>query len=522
MAWVEKALQPVPTDRHSSATSGNFLYTMGGEAFNGSYFVTSTVQRYDTAANTWQFMAPMPTAFNNNEACAMGGKIYVPGGYTGSGPPFSNAFYIYDIAGNSWTSGPNVPGVGFLWSTVVCDPTGNKVYAIGGYNGSAGVNNTNIYNVATNTWSSGAALPTTTYGSDGGLSGGNIYVTGGSMVGTYAYNIAANTWTPRATGIVSCYYGSSGVDSAGNLWVAGGGFCSNAASPSGRTERYDPGTNTWATQDPLNEAVYHTNGGILNGFMYTVAGFSGAAILPNTQQLALPNQGTPTATSTPCAVTSFYPEVEPNNTITNAQMLATANNVELRGAINPAGEVDYYGFAATSGQRVWAYAYTLGAVNSTDSQMYLANALSQTLQFDDDNGSQGSLGSDIAGAPITTTGSFYLELNDFGNNGTINPYSLFVDLTSGAAVPEVEPNDTITTANALTVGSVMTGTIPTTGDADLYSFAAGATDRVVIQVDGNPERDGVALLVIVGVAVSVGPTVGVAQGAPIVRQTCRL
>ena len=60
---------------------------------------------------------------------------------------------------------------------------------------------------------------------------------------------------------------------------------------------------------------------------------------------------TATATTTPCV--AYVPEIEPNNTITNAQTLATTNNVEVRGGITPSYDVDYYGFGATSGQRVW-------------------------------------------------------------------------------------------------------------------------------------------------------------------------
>ncbi|MGA7729924.1 MAG: PPC domain-containing protein, partial [Chloroflexia bacterium] len=207
-------------------------------------------------------------------------------------------------------------------------------------------------------------------------------------------------------------------------------------------------------------------------------------------------QGGATATPTICPPGSgggfVFFELEPNNTITTAQMLGgPKNNAEVRGQINVAGDVDYFSFTANAGDRIWAYAFTLGATSSTDSQLQLLNALSQTLQFDDDNGSQADLSSAIAGRVITTTGTYYLRINAFSAASTIAPYTLFIDRTSTAAIPEVEPNNSFTQTNPYVVGSVVTGTIATTADLDVYSFEFNDDDRYVFQVDGDPERDGV-------------------------------
>ncbi|HST03873.1 MAG TPA: S-layer homology domain-containing protein [Chloroflexia bacterium] len=302
MAYVEKAPAPVGTDRHASATVGNYLYILGGEFFNGSYAVTSTVQRYDSSSNTWVFLASLPTPYNNNEACAMNGKIYVPGGYTGS--LITNINYIYNIATNTWTTGAPVPSApGNLWSTVACNAATNKVYVIGGFDGAAGTTNNFIYDASANTWSSGAAFPVPTYGSDGGLINGHIYVAGGAgpVTGAYDYNIAANTWSPVAPMSVGCFYGASGVGPDNNLYIAGGGFCSNSQSPTARTERYDPVANTWTTIDNLNEPVYHTNGGVVGGNLFhAVSGYTGSGVINNNQQLVLAGGGGGTATPTAC------------------------------------------------------------------------------------------------------------------------------------------------------------------------------------------------------------------------------
>ena len=307
MAYLEKAAAPVGTDRHASATAGSYVYIIGGEYFNGAtYAVTSTVQRYDTGSDAWVFLASLPAPYDNSEGCSMNGKVYVPGGYTGSA--ITNINYIYDIATDTWTTGAAVPSSpGNLWSTVACNAATNKVYVIGGFDGSAATTSNFIYDATANTWSSGAAFPVGTYGSDGGLINGHIYVAGGAgpITGTYDYNIAANTWTPVAPMNVGCFFGASGVGSDNQLYIAGGGFCSDASSPTGRTERYDPVGNTWTTIDNLNEPVQHTNGGVASGNLFhVVSGYAGSSVINNNQQLVLAGGGA-TATATACATGDY-------------------------------------------------------------------------------------------------------------------------------------------------------------------------------------------------------------------------
>jgi hypothetical protein len=203
---------------------------------------------------------------------------------------------------------------------------------------------------------------------------------------------------------------------------------------------------------------------------------------------------TATVTATPCVGQSFFTETEPNNTLPTANSLPTTIGAEVRGGITPAGDVDYFSFQATAGDRIWAYINTSNAAPSTDSVLTLVNSLSQTLQLDDDNGSQSTLSSAIAGAPITQTGTYYLQVRQFGGATIMSPYSLYINRTSSATVLEVEPNDTFATANPYAFGTVVTGSIPITTDLDYFTFVIAQNDKVVIQVDGDPDRNGTNLV----------------------------
>ncbi|HEY0071473.1 MAG TPA: S-layer homology domain-containing protein, partial [Chloroflexia bacterium] len=192
-----------------------------------------------------------------------------------------------------------------------------------------------------------------------------------------------------------------------------------------------------------------------------------------------------------CGPGSVYFDAEPNNTIATAQPLDSTNRAEVRGSIDYGGDADYYSFTANAGDRIWAYVFTLGATSSTDSQFTILDALTQTIQFDDDNGSQADLSSATAGAVITQTATYYFKVNAFSSTSTIFNYTLFIDHTSSGAIPEIEPNDTFTQTNAYTMGTVVTGSIAMTTDLDVYSFEFNDDKRYVFQVDGDPERDGV-------------------------------
>ncbi len=198
------------------------------------------------------------------------------------------------------------------------------------------------------------------------------------------------------------------------------------------------------------------------------------------------------ATATVCVPGAPIQETEPNNTIALANPIGT-NGAEVRGGITPAGDLDYFSFSANAGDRIWTYINTSNAAPSTDSILTLFNAVSTTIQLDDDNGFQSTLSSAIAGGVITQTGTHAIQVRQFGGATIMSPYSLYVDKTTSSTVPEIEPNDVITQANAYSFGTVVTGSIPISTDLDYYTFPLAQNERVVIQVDGDPDRNGTNL-----------------------------
>lgn len=215
-----------------------------------------------------------------------------------------------------------------------------------------------------------------------------------------------------------------------------------------------------------------------------------------------------------CAAVSAAPpiiqnETEDNGTTATANPLSFDNNgaAIVAGAISPVADLDFFSFTAPAGARVWAYVDTGGAQNagasSRDSQLNIFESDGATLvEFDDDDGTgngcdgtaETGLSSSIANAPLTTGGTYFIRINEFGDNNVIDPYRLYVVITHEMTDDEFRynANDSAATAIPLIQAApinFLTANISPAGDVDFYSIQAQAGEILFISEDGDPERD---------------------------------
>ena len=90
-------------------SDGTFYYTGGG--YDGTN-VHSDVFKYDPVANTFTPLASAPDQFFLSQAVIFNNKIYSIAGFNLGGQ--STTTRIYDIAGNSWTTGTAIPEAQWL------------------------------------------------------------------------------------------------------------------------------------------------------------------------------------------------------------------------------------------------------------------------------------------------------------------------------------------------------------------------------------------------------------------------
>ncbi len=198
---ASKTLAPTPSRRwHTGVAAGNGkIYLVGGD----DYYVgdVSTFEIYDIASNSWSTGPAMQQA-RDFPAAAVGydGKLYVFGGV---GLP-RESLEIYDPNTDTWSDGADLPS-GRGSAAAVTDPTGHKIYLLGGYlTGAAGDGITVfIYDIDTDSWSTGTPMNSERTQLGATFVGNHLYAIGGfysdsTEPSAEVYDPVQDVWTPVA------------------------------------------------------------------------------------------------------------------------------------------------------------------------------------------------------------------------------------------------------------------------------------------------------------------------------------
>ena len=193
---------PVPLHHTTASAVGGKLYVIGGWS---DFFATplDVVFELDPEVGSWVARAPMPTARGSPAATALGGKIYVAGGWPSAR---SQDFAVYDPLADDWQTLADLPSGRNHLAVAAAD---GRVYAVGGRTalgaGVANVASVDAFDPGTGMWSSVASLPR----ARGGLAavgfGRFVFAFGGegnaeSVDGTFedadVYDADTDQWTP--------------------------------------------------------------------------------------------------------------------------------------------------------------------------------------------------------------------------------------------------------------------------------------------------------------------------------------
>lgn len=269
--WVSKASCSVGRDVAGGGSVGSKFYLVGGAPNAGG--TTKVTEIYDPSTNSWSTGADMTTGKRDGGSCVYGTKVYYLSGLTSDWSSLNSACLVYDTSSNSWSSIADIP-TARAW--FFADGYNNKLYAIGGHNGSTVINANNIYDVSSNSWSSGANMTTARRGAGVTAYSGNVYVVGGlntsgnPLSTVEMYSISNNSWssktglnTARATITSLLYNRIYAVD--GEL---GGG--TNSAV----VEEYNIANNSWANKTSDLTARRNVVSGAIGDKIYAVTGYA--------------------------------------------------------------------------------------------------------------------------------------------------------------------------------------------------------------------------------------------------------
>ncbi len=186
-------------------------------------------------------------------------------------------------------------------------------------------------------------------------------------------------------------------------------------------------------------------------------------------------------------VSNVTNEVEPNGTTAQADgnTVQIAGSKQIAGAISPVADLDFYRLSQAAQNVVLFETFDNSGTDCT-------GGMTTTLRLRDNAGTQVltdatsgiSTCSAIAYAP--TAGTYYIEVEETGNNATIAAYRLHTTVIS-AVTTESEPNDIQAQANVLSgLERVAVGNHSVSTDADWYAITVPAGNSVRAElIEGN-------------------------------------
>jgi N-acetylneuraminic acid mutarotase len=147
-AWAEVASMSVARCHHAVAVVDGKIYAIGG--FDDDFIQIDSVEMYDPQANRWQQMASIPQIRSCHAAAAMAGKIYVTGGDSrgGDGSLGLSTAVVFDPQANAWAE---LTSMGAARQDHASTAIGGKLYVFGGFD-SHRLASVEAYDPISNTW----------------------------------------------------------------------------------------------------------------------------------------------------------------------------------------------------------------------------------------------------------------------------------------------------------------------------------------------------------------------------------
>jgi len=267
------ALSLGPRQEMGVAAVDGKVYVVGG--FDGSGQPVATVEAYDPSADSWTQRASLPAPLHHVNVAAVGSKLYVVGGLSGSSFTASGTTLEYDPALDRWTSLTSMPDGTERGASGVAVLDGRIVVA-GGLRGDS-VADTSFFDPATNAWSTLQPLAVARDHLGAANVGGRVYAVTGRAGGELKAAVEVldadtGSWSRRAD-IPTARGGVAAAELAGRLVVMGGeGNVADSAGIFHQTESYDPSGDVWRTEAQMRTARHGIGAAVVGSRVFVPGG----------------------------------------------------------------------------------------------------------------------------------------------------------------------------------------------------------------------------------------------------------
>lgn len=269
-SWSSAAVMPTAREGVATGVINGKVYVISGATASA---IVGNNEVYNPATNTWTTGAAIPKPVFIAASAVVKNILYVMGGIADSSQTPQSAVQAYDPSTNTWKTKAPMPTANDSANAVVLN---NLIYVVGGYDGSRSPL-VQVYNPATDTWSTASNLLVAKSGSTVGVLGTKIVSSGGlenngNPTGdTEGYNSGTDSWSVL-TADTTPRNGACGTAVLGQLYVTGGSTASVGGSATAVTEVFNLTKNAWTTLLPVPLAVINASPAVANGQMYCFGG----------------------------------------------------------------------------------------------------------------------------------------------------------------------------------------------------------------------------------------------------------
>jgi N-acetylneuraminic acid mutarotase len=284
VTWDTRAASPIVRAESLGGAVGGKLYVFGG--FSGDEGPVKRSDAYDPATNTWTRIADMPTRLTHAGTVIDGRNFYFAGGYVGTGPAYTQVFatkdvWQYNVDANQYTKLPDLPqarGAGGLVQL------GRKLHYFGGGDLARADRAEHFVLDLDNKsagWTTAAALPDARTHMGYAALGGKIYAIGGhtglheGLIPTTQVTV----WDPASPDAwqevkslpgAVSHVGASTLVTGGRIVVLGGER--GDGKWISEVIAYDPTANTWTRLTDLPGKKFSGVAGVIDEVFYFTTG----------------------------------------------------------------------------------------------------------------------------------------------------------------------------------------------------------------------------------------------------------
>lgn len=264
---------------HGCANFNNTLVVCGGY---DRVECLKTAEQYIPEANVWKSLPPMLENRGRFKIVVVNNKIYAIGGSNGTTELAS--VEMLDMETNlKWVKVPAMP---VARSNMGATELNGLIYCVGGWNGQVGLKQCDIFDPVTQKWSTIASLNTGRYQAGVTSFKNLVYAIGGCdswncLASVEVYNPEDDTWT-MSKPLNTARRGCGVAVFKGKLYVVGGSDGSHSLNT---VEIFDEESQTWSVGPRMTTARANVEVDVVGDRLYAVGGFSGKAFLNTVEYL---------------------------------------------------------------------------------------------------------------------------------------------------------------------------------------------------------------------------------------------